>query len=133
MEYVYSAYLRPAADVETGPSEPAPRLLDRLPVGRRGTLIRLSVRDHYVDVVTAQGDTTILMRFGDDLAEHAGAAALQDHRSHWVAEDAVTRSIRRKGRVILILADGTEVPVSRSFLPEVEARFGRANGQTNGK
>ncbi|MEM6374550.1 MAG: hypothetical protein AAF727_17510, partial [Pseudomonadota bacterium] len=46
-----------------------PRLLNRLPAEQRGALIRISVRDHYVDIVTVQGVTSLLMRFSDAMAE----------------------------------------------------------------
>ncbi|MBM7068222.1 LytTR family transcriptional regulator [Actibacterium sp. 188UL27-1] len=126
LEFVLPRSGRKLPDRPTAPlaeEQTAPRLVARLPLGRRGALIRLSVRDHYVDVVTDLGDATLLMRFGDALAELEGADGLQVHRSHWVAVKAVDRLIRKKGRVLLVLIDGTEVPVSRPFLAQVRDRF----------
>jgi DNA-binding LytR/AlgR family response regulator len=54
------------------------------------------------------------MRLGDAMQELAGQG-LQVHRSHWVAPEAVRRHRRDKGRDLLVMTDGAEVPVSRSF------------------
>lgn len=98
------------------------RLLDRVEPAARGRIRHLSVRDHYVVVRTDRGEDSVLMRFSDALEEIGGLRGLQVHRSHWVAEDAVV-SVRRDGtRTFLRLDDGTEVPVSRSYQAEVEAR-----------
>ncbi|MFN6942712.1 MAG: LytTR family DNA-binding domain-containing protein, partial [Parvibaculum sp.] len=53
------------------------------------------------------------------IAETEGMEGMQVHRSHWVANGAVVRSARRDGRVYLQLADGSEIPVSRSYLKPV--------------
>lgn len=96
-----------------------PSLLDRLPLEVRGRLTHLSVQDHYVEVRTEKGRHMLLMRLSDAIAETDGAEGLQVHRSHWVAKDAVLRSARRDGRLYLHLADGSEIPVSRSYLKPV--------------
>lgn len=97
----------------------APALLDRLPPGQRGRLSHLSMQDHYVDVVTDRGRSLLLLRLADAMRETEGIAGVQIHRSHWVACDAVTRALRRDGKVLLEMRDGTQLPVSRSFLPAV--------------
>ncbi|MCO6386803.1 LytTR family transcriptional regulator DNA-binding domain-containing protein [Aliihoeflea sp. 40Bstr573] len=96
-----------------------PTLLDRLPLEIRGRITRLSVQDHYVEVSTDKGRHMLLMRLSDAIAETEGMEGMQVHRSHWVANGAVVRSARRDGRVYLQLADGSEVPVSRSYLKPV--------------
>ena len=70
-------------------SMPEPRILQWLPEewGRR--ILRISVRDHYVEIVTDRTREKLLMRFSDAIAEAEGIPGLQVHRSHWVAEDAV--------------------------------------------
>jgi hypothetical protein len=98
-----------------------PRLLARLPLDRRGRLVALSSADHYVTVVTARGRAMLLMRLSDAMGEAAPTPGLQVHRSHWVALAAI-RAVRRQGDgAIVTLQDGTEVPVSRGFLPAVQA------------
>jgi DNA-binding LytR/AlgR family response regulator len=46
---------------------------------------------------------------------------LQVHRAHWVARDQVRTARRSGARAILTMTDGSEVPVSRSFVPVVKA------------
>jgi len=106
----------PVADAD-GP----PPILDRVPPGRRGALLALSVSDHYVDVITERGTTLVLMRLGDAMRETGGIEGLQIHRSHWVARAAVVRSVREEGRVMLELSNGQRLPVSRGALPAVRA------------
>lgn len=101
---------------------PVPRLAERLPEALRGPVCRISGRDHYVEVVTAHGTGSLLMRFSDALAELEGVDGLQVHRSHWVAAGAVAGGTRDGGRIFVRLTDGTLVPVSRTYLAAVEAR-----------
>ncbi|MFC2966479.1 LytTR family DNA-binding domain-containing protein [Acidimangrovimonas pyrenivorans] len=119
-------WLRPRADAgeaaAPGMLRPGPRLLDRLTPERRGEILHLSGRDHYVDVKTDRGKDTLLMRFSDAMAELEGLDGLQVHRSHWVAVEAVRGAERERGRVYLTLVDGSRVPVSRSHQPEVVER-----------
>lgn len=106
-------------------SMPKPRILQRLPdeCGRR--ILRISVRDHYVEIVTDRTREKLLMRFSDAMAEAEGIPGLQVHRSHWVAEDAVRAVETDKGRMYLSLEDGSRVPVSRGFRDAVrEAGIG---------
>jgi DNA-binding LytR/AlgR family response regulator len=49
------------------------------------------------------------------LAELQGIEGAQVHRSWWVARDAVSSSRRVDGRLVLVLRNGTETPVSRTF------------------
>ena len=98
-----------------------PRLFDRLEECERGTLWRMQVRDHYVDVVTCQGISSVLMRFSDAIAEVGEVAGAQVHRSHWVAREAVTGSRSEKNKCWVTTADGAEIPVSRTYRAEAEA------------
>lgn len=105
----------------TAPEPKRPRIVDRLPPAQRGRLTRMSMQDHYVDVRTTKGGGLVLMRFADAVAEADAAEGLQIHRSHWVAKDAVEKTVRRDGKLFLKLADGAELPVSRSFQAAVKA------------
>lgn len=93
---------------------PRPPLLDRLPHDRRGELFYLTVQDHYVEVVTSNGKSLLLMRLSDAIRETAPVEGLQIHRSHWVARAAVTGAQRSGDRVLLRMNDGAELPVSRA-------------------
>ena len=96
-----------------------PPILERVPLPQRGRLLALSVEDHYVDIVTDRGKTLVLMRLADAMREAAGVPGLQVHRSHWVARDAVVRTHRSDGRLLLELSNGMRLPVSRGYLPQV--------------
>ena len=106
-------------DEENGDCASA-RLFARLHPDRRAPIVRLQMRDHYVDVITTQGTDSLLMRFADAIAELDGVNGLRVHRSHWVALDAVRGIARERGRAMLHMTDGMQVPVSRTYLPEVE-------------
>ena len=94
--------------------DPQTRFLRRLPLARRGPLVRIEAQDHYLNVVTSKGSALILMRLSEAAKELDGVAGLLVHRSHWVALSAVQAHQRDKGRDVLVMADGAEVPVSRS-------------------
>ncbi len=97
-----------------------PKLLERLQPRLRGKLLYLSMQDHYVEVVTDKGSELILMRMSDAVDETVPVEGLQIHRSYWVASDAVTGTTRRDGRVVLRMADGAELPVSRNRIGAVK-------------
>ena len=63
---------------------PSGRFFDRLPDDLGRDIIYLTASAHYVDVITAAGSTSILLRFSDAVAE-LGDIGIRVHRSHWVA------------------------------------------------
>ena len=98
----------------------APRLMRRLE-GGAGEILRVTVRDHYVDVFTDAGKETLLMRFSDALDELEGAVGLRVHRSHWVSRHAISRLEEDGQRLFVRLHCGDRVPVSRGYRDAVEA------------
>lgn len=100
-----------------------PRLYARFSDPEADGILWITVRDHYVDVYTNRGKETLLMRFSDALAELDGMAGLQIHRSHWVASGAVVDLKKQNGRSVVVLQDGTEVPVSRGYLEAANLKF----------
>ncbi|MFO7856013.1 MAG: LytTR family DNA-binding domain-containing protein [Paracoccaceae bacterium] len=103
----------PETGAGAGDDTPAPAILRRLAPAKRGGLLRLSMQDHYVEIVTEAGSDLALLRLSDAMAEAAPTPGLQVHRSHWVAEKAVAGVRRDGGRMRLTLVDGSSVPVSR--------------------
>lgn len=97
-----------------------PRLVGRLPAGFQGDILRLSVRDHYVDVVTTSGVFTIRSRFSDAISEMDPISGHCTHRSHWVTDAAIRGVEKAKGKIYLRLANDDLVPVSRKYKPELE-------------
>lgn len=113
-------HLREAAS--RGPAGAAaaasPALMEKLPPRlRRARLISMCAEDHYLRVRTDAGEALILMRLSDAVAACSALDGAQVHRSWWVARDAVGDARKGDGRGTLVLEDGREVPVSRSFYP----------------
>lgn len=118
------------ADAETDTKANADRdvkgiipLLERLPPQKRGELLRLSVQDHYTQIVTTRGQQLVLLRFADALKELGQTAGLQVHRSHWIADADFVSLRKQAGRLHVMTRDGSEIPVSRSYSAAVQARF----------
>ncbi|MGY5775653.1 LytTR family DNA-binding domain-containing protein [Rhizobium sp. LEGMi135b] len=118
------ANARPTAPAEIRTVASQPPILLRLKPENRGALVRLTVRDHYTEVVTTRGRELILLRFGDALTEIGNIEGIRLHRSHWVATDHITRLKRDNGKLFVVARDGVEVPVSRSYAEDVRRRFG---------
>jgi LytTr DNA-binding domain len=100
-----------------------PPILARLPVEKRGALIRLSAADHYVEIVTVNGTGLVLMRLADAIAEAAPTEGMQVHRSHWLALAAVKSVKADGGRMLVEMPHGETIPVSRAQAPELRRRL----------
>ena len=110
----------PFQNHENAPAEP-PRLLRRLPPELRGDLIRLSGNGHYTEVVTAHGTTTLRLRLSDAIEETAPIRGHAIHRSHWVAEAAISDVKRENAhKITMVLRNQDTVPVSRKYRPRLE-------------
>jgi hypothetical protein len=101
---------------------PLPRIVQRLDPALQGPLLSMAVRDHYVDVVTENGQASLLMRFSDAMAEAEGIEGAQVHRSHWVAWSAVRQVEKAAGKVFLVLSNDSRIPVSRNHRAKLEER-----------
>ncbi len=99
---------------------PQTTFLRRLPLDRRGPLIRLEAQDHYLNVVTQKGSALVLLRLQVAVKALQDVDGFQSHRSHWVAKDDVTKHRRVQGCDFLVLISGDEIPVSRSYGPAVQ-------------
>lgn len=96
------------------------QFLRRIPLEKRGPLIRLEAQDHYLNVVTQKGSALILMRMQDAAEALENVDGLQVHRSHWVAQGAVAAHRRDRGRDFLVMQNGDDIPVSRSYRAVVQ-------------
>lgn len=93
-----------------------PKFLDRLPLKLRGAEVwAVEAEDHYLRLHTSKGQDLILMRLSDAVDELQGVEGAQVHRSWWVARQAIADARRGDGRATLMLKDGSEVPVSRTY------------------
>ncbi len=99
-----------------------PRLSERLPRERRGTILRLSGQDHHVEVVTTQGRVTLRMRLADAIREMEPVEGYCTHRSHWVARAAIERVERESAaKWWVVLRNGDRVPLTRTYRPQLQA------------
>lgn len=119
-----------AAPVPTALAAVPPTLTARLPDKLKGgTILALQGEDHYVRIHTDKGSDLVLMRLADATDQMGSTPGARTHRSWWVSKSAV-KSIRRdNGRIALILANETEVPVSRGYVSELR-EAGWLNEQT---
>lgn len=99
---------------------PSVRLARRLSEGFEGDIFRLSAEGHTVLVYTDQSLFRVRMRLTDAIEEMTGVDGHCTHRSHWVATQAVTGSGRKGGKPHVTLRDGSQVPVSRKYQPDLE-------------
>lgn len=107
--------------VVPAPTEPGTRIfLSRLSRELDGDLIYVKTDGHYLTAHTTSGSCSILMRFADAVAD-LGELGMRVHRSYWVARHHVIESTVRDNRVLLRLTGGYEVPVSRTYVPAVQA------------
>ncbi len=95
--------------------EQRPRIHNRLPATFQGTIYRLAVRDHSVDVVTSEGTFTIRSRFTDAIDEMEPVPGHCTHRSHWVVDSAIVGADKEGGKSFLNLKNGDRIPVSRKY------------------
>lgn len=98
------------------PLPPQPRLTLRLQGYLGGSISRLTVDDHYVEVYLHDNSCfRLLMRFADAVAEMDDTPGFCVHRSHWVALDQIRSGLRKGGKEWLILICGTHIPVSKTY------------------
>lgn len=106
----------PAPSDEVRPT----KFMERLPFRLRdGDLYAVEAEDHYLRVRTSKGSDLILLRLSDALADLEGVEGARTHRSWWVAKAGIADIRRTDGRAVLILKDGAEAPVSRTYAKEL--------------
>lgn len=104
-----------------GPPLQPPALLARLPFDKRGDLMALSAQDHYTVVQTTKGRALVLIRFADAVTEAAPTPGVKIHRSHWVAQAAITQLRRTGDGGEVTLSTGDTLPVARARLGDLRA------------
>lgn len=86
-------------------------------------LVAIEAEDHYCRVHHRGGTSALIhYRFGDALEEVAELEGMQVHRGAWVAAGAVECAARDGRRWELVLAGGSRVPVSATYLPQARER-----------
>jgi DNA-binding LytR/AlgR family response regulator len=94
--------------------------LRRMPVGLGREIFSLEAQDHYVNVTTSKGSALVLIRLSDAIAELEGIEGLRIHRSWWVAKDAIIKTTRKNGKLMVALSNDAVLPVSRTYAGAVK-------------
>jgi hypothetical protein len=117
MSFLSWAIFRPRRQDAAAPmAARSEKFMERLPFRLRDAeLYAVEAEDHYLRVRTSKGSDLILLRFSDALSELKGVDGVQIHRSWWAARAGVGDVKRSEGRVTLVLKDGAEAPVSRTY------------------
>ena len=102
-------------------TSPARLFLRKLGPDAGQKLVRMQSADHYVEVHTEKGPKLLLMRLSDATQMLDTFEGGQVHRSHWVNFNEIAGVIKRNRKIWLRMSDGAEVPVSRSYRPELRA------------
>lgn len=98
-------------------------LLSLLPQEKHGHLLYLKSELHYLSVVTSAGNSLILFNLKDAIELCGMIDGVQPHRSYWVCCQAV-KEFKKQGREgLLLLTDGSQIPVSRQRLADISKRF----------
>ncbi|WP_158278761.1 LytTR family DNA-binding domain-containing protein [Leucothrix arctica] len=87
----------------------------RLPKALGTDVICLRAQDHYVEVTTTLGRELVLIRLSDAIQELGAEHGIQTHRSWWVMSGHVVELQRVNGKACLVLSNGNEVPISRTY------------------
>ncbi|WP_145960955.1 hypothetical protein [Sphingosinithalassobacter portus] len=89
--------------------------------------------DHSCRVRRGEGRSPLVhYRFGDAPSELAQIDGEQAHRGAWAASGAVAGAAREGRRWMLLLSDGSRIPVSASHLPRVRERSRLAQSARRG-
>lgn len=84
-----------------------------------GTLLRAEAQEHYVKLVGTSETRMILYRFSDILRELPQSLGMQVHRSHWIANEAIRKVVRKGNNTRIETQDGMQIPVSRRYVSRV--------------
>ncbi len=96
-------------------------LMTRIPNEKRGPIKYMSAEDHYVKVVTTRGSEMVLIRMADAEKAVAQISGTRIHRSHWVNKNYAVSHNRQNGQPHIVMDDGMELPVSRSYTKAARA------------
>ncbi|MGJ8618507.1 MAG: LytTR family DNA-binding domain-containing protein [Sulfitobacter sp.] len=75
--------------------------------------------DHYTEIATSQTHHMELIRFRDAMTDFECLNGMQVHRSYWVAFPHISELKRNGQKMTLLLSNGEEVPVSKSYQKRV--------------
>jgi hypothetical protein len=108
--------INPKVDEGDGAQPELPAVLELAPVPLRSEqLLAMCAEEHYVRLITTEGEFLVYHRFSDALKEVKKLRGLRVHRSHWVAQSSIKGVCRSAKKMFVDLAGGQRVPVSRPY------------------
>jgi hypothetical protein len=94
-----------------------PTFVDLLPPKLRNhDIIAVKAEEHYVRVITSAGESLIHERFRSVIGEFERFGGIKVHRSYAINPAFVARVETSDGGMQVVMANGTCVPVSRSYI-----------------
>jgi len=81
----------------------------------------VSAQDHYLEIKTKKSCELLRGRMSDVVGQLGEEDGITPHRSHWVARMIIDRIACKSNAKILVLTDGTEIPVARARVADVQA------------
>jgi len=90
-----------------------------LPADIRGNILALSAQDHYVNIITENGEHLNRMTMKEAVSMLPENTGIQVHRSHWVSNNAMMALSKNSDRYFLKLRNGQQVPVSKAKVEDV--------------
>ena len=94
------------------PSRQTTTTVQQMPDGAVPTYIESD--DHYLKIVRDCGVEFVRANLGE-VADSFGSFGMRCHISYWVSRSAIDRRRRQGRQMLLVLKDGTEIPVGRSY------------------
>ena len=82
-------------------------------------ILLISSQDHYLEVVTVDKNQLIRARLADVTPQISEEIGIVPHRSHWVAKAAVDRFEDKGKSKVLVLNNGSKIPVARGRVKDV--------------
>lgn len=108
--------VKPKVDLADRAQPDLPAVLQLAPVPLRPEqLLAMCAEEHYVRLITTEGEFLVYHRFSDALKEVKRLRGLRVHRSHWVAQSSIVRVCRSAKKMFIELAGDQQIPVSRPY------------------
>lgn len=96
------------------------KMTNSIPAFERRLPYYIESEDHYLKMVYLGKVEFIRANLSEVAAEFA-SRGMRCHKSYWVSRSAIERRRRQGRQLLLVLKDGTEIPVGRSFEKQVRA------------
>lgn len=94
--------------------------LKSVPRSQRKDILAIEAQQNYIQLIYYDKNYTVLYRLKDALNDIPQEIGMKVHRSYWVAFKGIEKI---KNSTSLVLRNGKEIPISRSFSKELKERF----------